>query len=392
MKRIVLTALTAVLCAAPMTASAEQVSLNFGGDTYSAGQTTTIADPVARDAFAAGSEVSLTAPVAGSAHLAGFNVTSNAEIGGDVYAMGYSVTVTNTVHGDVTAAGNLVTLRTSVPLPGNARLAGATILIDSPVEGSVLASAGSMTLNTAVTGDFSFFGDTLTFGPGAKVSGKLSIHAPAPVTVPESVASADRVSYQVLQRPDYGSEAGKTAGTVINAFWPVLWAAVIGWGFLFVVGIAGIALLPRLTMSLEIVSVTRPIRKLGLGLLSFAAMIGLVPVALLTLIGIFVVPFVLIFVVLAISVAYLVGVYLVGVRIGAAFSPIDSNTKRAIVLAVALVAGGLLTLVPFLGWFFTLAFLAYGFGIMSALTIAKWGAADAARLDSATPPAAQPAE
>lgn len=392
MKRIVLTALTAAFCAAPMTALADQASFNFGGDIYAYGQTLAITDPVARDAFASGFDVSLTAPVAGSAHLAGYNVTSNAEIGGDVYAAGNSVTVMSNVHGDVTAAASVVTLRTSASLPGNARLAGATILIDSPVEGSVLAAGGSITLNSAVTGDFTFFGETLTFGPGAKVTGKLSLHAPAPISVPESVASADRVSYEVLQRPDYTTEAGKTAGSVINAFWPVLWAAIIWWGFLFLVGIAGIALLPRLTMSLEIVSVTRPIRKLGLGLLSFAAMIGLVPVALLTLIGIFIVPFVLIFVVLAISIAYLVGVYLVGVRIGAAFSPIDSNTKRAIVLAVALVAGGLLSLVPFLGWFFSLAFIAYGFGIMSALTIAKWGAADAARLDSAAPPAVQPAE
>lgn len=390
MKRILTVALAAAFAAVPVAAFAEQVSLAFGGDSYAAGQTTLITDPVARDAFAVGSDVSLTAPVAGNAHLGGFNVNANAEIGGDLYAAGYSVTVTNIVRGSITATGNSVTLRTSAPLPGNARLAGATLVIDNPVEGSVLASAAVMTLNSAINGDFSFFGDSLNFGPGARVDGKLSIHAPAAIAVPPSVASADRVSFEVLQRPDYTSEAGKTAGNVAKAFWPAIWAAALWWFVLFIVGVVCIALLPRLVGNLQIVSGARPFRKLGIGILTFAAMVGLVPVVALTLIGLFVVPFVLIFVVIAFSIAYVVGTYLAGLRIAVAFTPIDTNTKRVIVLAVALVGAGLLTLVPFLGWFVSLALLAFGFGCMASLTMVNWGAGDAARLRDAAPAATQP--
>ena len=49
-----LTAFFALAALLPTASLADQVSLNFGGDTYTAGQTTTISVPVSRDAFAAG--------------------------------------------------------------------------------------------------------------------------------------------------------------------------------------------------------------------------------------------------------------------------------------------------------------------------------------------------
>jgi len=67
---------------------ADQQSFLFGGDSYAAGQITSIAEPVARDAFEAGNTVTLGVAVAGDAHLAGFDVQSNADIGGNLYAAG----------------------------------------------------------------------------------------------------------------------------------------------------------------------------------------------------------------------------------------------------------------------------------------------------------------
>ncbi len=49
----------------PTSSIADQVNLDFGGDIYAAGQTTTISQPVTRDAFAAGYNVTLGAPVTG---------------------------------------------------------------------------------------------------------------------------------------------------------------------------------------------------------------------------------------------------------------------------------------------------------------------------------------
>lgn len=386
-----LTAFLALAALLPTASLADQVSLNFGGDTYAAGQTTTITDPVSRDAFIAGYNVSLGAPVTGSAHMAGYNVNVNAPVGGDLYAAGFAVTITGAVARDITAMGNNVVVNSSAPVPGNARMAGASLVLDSAIAGSLLATAGTLTLNAPVTGDFSFYGENISFGPNARVDGKVSIQAPREIPVPASVAAPDRVTFQQITTPDYAGEAGKTAQNFMSGIWFAVWATVLWWLLLFVIGAAFIALAPRLVGELSALSAARPFRRLGLGTLALASTFGLVLVTIMTLLGIVLLPIVVLYIFVACSLAYLAGVYFVGARIWQAVRPIDSNLQRMLVLAISLVVGGLVTMVPFLGWAITLLLLAFGFGLFAARTIASWGKADAVRLSDSSasvPPAA----
>lgn len=371
----------------PTVSVAEQASLSFGGDTYAAGQTTTINSPVGHDAFAAGYNVTLTAPVTGDAHLAGYNVGSNSSIGGDLYAAGFAVTVTGTIGGDVTAMGNSVVVNSTAALPGNARLAGASIVLDSAVDGSLLASAATLTLNAPVKGDFNFYGEAISFGPNAKVDGKISIQAPKEIAIPASVASADRVTFQQITTPDYAGEAGKTAESIVRGFWFAVWATILWWVLLFVVGAIFIATAPRLVADLFTLAKTHPFRRLGLGALSFSATIGLVLVTVLTVIGIILMPVVILYIFVACSLAYLAGVYFVGTRIWSAIAPVETNLQRIIALAVSLVLGGLLTMVPFLGWAITLLFLAFGFGLIAAHVVKGWQGSDVQPVASDKPAA-----
>ena len=388
MTRIMAALLFAGLLAAPMAARADQVSLQFGGDAYAAGQNASIATPVMRDAFLAGYSIALTAPVTGDAHLAGYSVDASSQIGGDLYAAGFAVTATGSVGGDVTAVGNSVVLKLTSPLAGNARLAGQTIVIDAPIEGSALASANSLTLNTAIAGDFTFYGDTITFGPEARIAGKVSIHAPKEIAVPASVASPDRVSFELLANPDYVGEAGRTAENVVKGFWPMVWGQ-LAWGLLlFVVGALFIAFASRAVAALQTLSEKRPFRRIGLGILAFASVVGLVPVVAMTLVGLLIVPFVLIFAFVACTLAYIAGAYFAASNIGNAFLKVDSNAKRLGVLAGGLVVAALLSLVPFVGWLITLALVTFGFGTIAALIMVRWSQSDTARLQQTTAPAA----
>lgn len=364
---------------------ADDAALTFGGDQFIAGQVTSISAPVQHDAFAVGNDVTLSAPVSGDAHLAGYDVDINADVSGDIYAAGFSVNVTGGVGGDLTAAGNTVTVRSATAVTGNARLAGATVVLGAPVGGFALVTAQSLTLDEPVSGDFSFYGENLTFGPGARVEGMLEIRAPKEIAVPASVAAADRVNFELLDSPDYVSEAGKTAGNVVGRFWPVFWTVAAWWLLLFLVGAALIALLPRAVSALQVASEKRPFRNLGLGILAFAAVLGLVPVVAMTLIGILLLPFVLIFAVIACSLAYLAGAFLVGLRITSAFVAVDTNLKRLGVLAIALIAAALVGMIPLVGWLITLAIVIFGFGTATIVTMVRWSARDASRLSGAQP-------
>ncbi len=382
--------LAGALLALAGSAVAQENRLSFGGDEYAAGQAVTLATPAARDAFLAGYDVSLQAPVAGDAHLAGFNVTSNAAVTGDLYAAGFSVNLLGTVGGDVTAAGNSVSVRPPQPVAGNVRLAGATVTLGGPVAGSALITASTLALDGPVTGDLSFFGENLTFGPGARVDGTLTIQAPKEIAVPATVASADRVKFIERAAPDYASEAGKTAEQVMRSIWPTVWATGIWWLLLFVVGVAFIGLLPRLVAALQVAADRRPFRNLGLGILAFASVVGLVPVFALTIVGIFLLPFVLVFVAIACMLAYLAGTYLIGARIAGAIVPLDTRLKRVVALAASIVVAGLLAMIPVLGWLLSLVLLVFGFGAIAVLTMVRWSSRDAARLAAAEGPAAQP--
>jgi hypothetical protein len=386
----VLPALFVVAALLPTASLADQVNLTFGGDTYAAGQNTTINEPAGRDAFAAGYNVTLSAPVTGNAHMAGYNVNVNAPVGADLYAAGFAVTVTATVARDITAMGNTVVVDSTAPVPGNARLAGASLVVDSPIEGSLLASAATLSINAPISGDFSFYGETISFGPNARVDGKVSIQAPREIAVPATVASADRVTFQQITTPDYTGEAGKVAETFVRGVWFAVWATIVWWLLLFVVGAAFIATAPRLVADLSALSAARPFRRLGVGTLAFASTLGLVIVTAMTLIGIVLLPFVVLYVLVACSLAYLAGVYFVGTRIWQGIRPIETNTQRLLVLAVSLVLGGLVTMVPFLGWPVTLLLLAFGFGLVAARVIAGWGKSDAIQLNKTTPASPSP--
>jgi cytoskeletal protein CcmA (bactofilin family) len=375
----------ALLIATVGAARADESHFNFGGDQYAAGQGVGIAVPVDRDAFAAGYDVSLSAPVTGDAHLAGYSVTAGAAITGNLYAAGQSVGIKGAVGGDVTALANTITLDPAAPVAGNVRLAANTVTLGAPVNGSALIAVQTLRLDSTIAGDFSFFGETITFGPNARITGKLDIHAPEPIDVPASVAPADRVAYTQLSGPDYATEAGKTAEHVVKSIWPAVWATGIWWLLLAVAGLAFITLGAGLVARLDTAARGRIGRQLTLGIFGFAATVGLVPVFAMTLIGIFLVPFVLIFVVVICALAYLSGTYLIGSRIGERLTPIDSAFKRLGVLVASIVVAGLLGMMPILGWLITLALLILGFGAFGLLTLNRWTAADARRL--APPPA-----
>jgi hypothetical protein len=361
------TLMSICLLAGLFPAQAEEASLSFGGDQFAAGQVSSIATPVQHDAFVVGNDVTLSGVVSGDAHLAGFNVHASADVTGDLYAAGFSVTGTAGVGGDVTAAGNTVTLRSASPVSGNVRLAGGTVILAAPVAGSALITARDFTLDQTIAGDLSFYGEALTFGPTAKVGGTLSIRAPSQIAVPQSVASPDRVHFEQLNSPDYVSEAGKSAGGVLDRFWPVFLTVVAWWALLFIVGTLCITLLPKTLAGLELASQKRPFRNMGLGILVFATVLGLVPVLAMTVVGILLLPIAILFAVLAASLAYLTGGFLIALRVANAVTPIDTNLKRLGVLAVTLIAVALLGMLPFIGWLLTLVLLVFGFGVIASM-------------------------
>lgn len=387
LRALVLFALVALL---PAVAVADDLkSFDFGGDQFVSGQSPALSAP-AHDAFLAGGSVNLGQPVSGNAHMLGMNVNADAAVTGSLYAAGFSIEVTAPVGGAVTAAGNNVTVKAPATVGGNARLAGATITLAAPVAGSALVSGRSLSLTSAVAGDLDFYGEDMTFGPDAKVNGTLSIHAPKPITVPESVASPDRVKYEVLTNPDIATQTGGTARNLVGSFWPAAWAMVSWWVLLFVVGALLIVLAPHSYGATREVAAHRPWRNIGAGILAFAAAIGLIAVLAMTIVGIVLIPVDVLLIAVFCVLGYIVGTYFVTLKVASGLTRVDSNAGRLGVLAGGLVIAGVLSLIPVVGWLVSLVLTLFGMGVIAVAIFNRPPAAAAADGPTAPPASAQP--
>jgi len=98
-----------------------------------------------------------------------------------------------------------------------------------------------------------------------------------------------------------------------------------------------------------------------------------------------VVPFLIVFAIIACSLAYVTGVYLIGRAIGARFTTVATAGRKVVVLALSLILAGLLTMIPFLGWLISLGIVAYGFGVIAAMIMTHWSADDRSRLAGLQP-------
>ncbi|MDO9525568.1 MAG: hypothetical protein Q7J57_08520 [Gemmobacter sp.] len=327
------------------------------------------------DVFASGGAVLTKGRVAGDAHVAGFDLDLEAEVAGDLYAAGATATLRAPVGGDLSMIGFSLRTTDTAVITGNARMLGSTITIDGPVEGALAATGGEVALNAAVTGDALLQGGTITFGPRARISGTLTYSAPEPVTIPPEVIPAGRVVYHKTpplmarfehmrdQRDGWpGRDMPALPGTLA-----LVTAFLVTLGFLILLGGALLALAPQRVETLRRSGTQRPALMVLFGLLGIATLMGLVPVAVMTVIGLPFVPIVVLAILVVWTLGYVFGAYVVALRLYLAF---DGHEDPGLGLRIALLGCGvlvfsLLNFVPVLGWMVNFVLVLFGIGALS---------------------------
>jgi hypothetical protein len=341
--------------------------ITVGGDAYVSGARASLSDPSARDAFLSGFTVDLTGKVEKDVSAAGFDVDVNAPVGQDFYAAGFSIKVNQPIAEDVTAAGFSIYLGPQAAIGGNARLTAGSVEIDAPIAGSVIAAAGSLTMNGTVTGDARLTAGKLVFGPNAKIGGALTYFAAEPITIPASVIAADRVHYEKLEAKAVAETARQAMGEGRFGFWPtfatVLAAFVLLIAFLAAMAAMLFAFAPKLTEDLRADAMASPFRSILLGILGLSMIFGLMPVSMMTLIGIPLMPIILLGAIALWIAGYLLGAYGTSMHVAAAFNRTpQSPGARLLVLVIGLVIIAALNFIPIIGWLINLAVVFLGLG------------------------------
>ena len=375
----------------------------FGGDTYASGQTPKLDDPSPRSVFVSGFSPSIDASVAKDAHIAGGHVSIDAPIAGDVYAAGFWVSIDGPVSGDVSASGYSVSLGKAADVGGNTRVASRSLDIDGNLSGSLLAVAQNVTINGEISGDVLVAIDHLTFGPDAKINGSLVYLGPRDADIPASVIDPDRVIHkriagraittlaeltaagETLNKLKDG-KAVKTAVEVTAAKKAVqvtavalsgheqksFWTELADFIAALVINLIVVALLfwlmPRRTELTRARLQDRPLGSLGYGFIAMAALIGVVPVAALTIVGIVLIPFFILFAVIVCYIAYLLAAYALAWWALNAIKPVPQTfVNRLLATAAGLALFSLLHYVPYVGWIANIAITFLGLGAVFAL-------------------------
>jgi hypothetical protein len=354
----------AILAVAPAFAQSEESAPATGGDLYRGGSSVLVDTPGLRDVFSAGERIDLASPISGAAHLAGRRIETKGDIGGALYAFGQDIRVEAPVAGSASLAGYDVEILGAVG--GNLRAAGRNVALRAPVEGAALIAGDTVEIDAAIAGDAAITADTLTFGEGATIGGRLTLYSDAddPIAVPESVIPADRIDREPLgDRPMYERMTGPGAAALLAAF-------VIGVLVLAAFATIAAAVAPRgMARAGEVVSEGR-FRALAYGFLTQATLIGAAILLVLTIVGAILSPFVILASVLLGFVGYLVGVYLLGDWVVTRFGALEADTlpEHALAALAGALFASLLTLLPFVGW---LVFIALSLTGVGAMTIAR---------------------
>ena len=298
-----LRALMPILCLLAAPAFAETAVLSIAQDRYEVGASVRFEGPAVTDLFMAGNRVVVAAPVAGSAHLAGRRVAVEAAVAGDLFAAGYGVQVSAPVGGDATVSGYEVTVG---PVTGNLRAVGAEVSA-GPVGGYALITGADVTLTGAIAGDAVLVADQIDFGPEAKVAGTLTIYAedPAQINVPATVAPAARVRIERQDSFDKGDWDQRMP--VKLPVWRIISGFLTGVVISGLIAALVIAVAPKAVQNWRELALAQPGRAIWSGFLVTSALAGSGFVLMLTIIGVFLLPVMLIITCVAIFAGYALG-------------------------------------------------------------------------------------
>jgi hypothetical protein len=350
-------------------ALAETSLLTIAQDRYEAGANLRFDGAPVQDLFMAGNRVVVAAPVGGSAHLAGRRVTVEGAVAGDLFAAGYRVEVTGAVGGDATAMGYEVI---TGAVTGNLRATGSEITV-GPVGGYALIIGADVSLTGSIAGDAVLVADDITFGPGATVAGALTIYAedPARVSVPETVAPAARVT--IAQRASYDRADWSRMTPPRPSLWQIVGGFLVGVLISGLIAAMVIVIAPKAVQSWRELALAHPGRAIWSGFLVTSALAGSGFVLMLTIIGVFLLPVMLIVTAVAIFAGYALGSYVLGVGLwlAAGRAMPDGIAGKFGLACLGAFLAGLAWLVPVAGWFFVLGLTMLGIGTLAAFALPR---------------------
>jgi len=332
-------------------ASAEVVD----DDLYVGANTVNVDGAVKGDLWAVGNTVMLNGPVGGGVVALGQRVTVSGDADRAVRVAGQTVSVSGTVAGDLVVAGSEVYVTGTAVIRGDLYVAAGSVRIDGVVEGDVMGGAGDVVLANEVEGNVELKVESLTLLSTANVHGDLTYTSEEELDMASEAIVGGEIEHNVPE-----VEEDREPFPFI-LFGGVL-AKVIGFLVAFIAGLVLILWTPKRLTSIADSIASRPGKSAGWGaLVLFAVPIGAIIVCF-TIVGIAVGVIALALWGVAIYLAQVPVGLLIGRLVLGRFRAVQSRGLMLAALALGLLILKLLSLIPYVGFFITLAAMVFGLG------------------------------
>lgn len=238
---------------------------------------------------------------------------------------------------------------------GDVWLSGGRVSLDGDVAGGARLRGGEVVIGGHVAGDVTVQARHVRVASDARIDGNLTVDGPNDAQIAEGAVIGGTVSHQ-----DTGQMA-RWAGSVI---WVFLLAALIGYLYLFVVGLLMIVICPGFVARNQEILSQRGFAAFGIGALFILVGPPLIGLLMITVIGI---PFAF-GALLVYVLACMVSIPLAGTTLARRFASgrkAEVSRGRIILLYVlVLVVFWLIALIPFVGGLFWMIMSMLGLGLM----------------------------
>ncbi|MEW6324869.1 MAG: hypothetical protein AB1515_05735 [Nitrospirota bacterium] len=325
---------------------------------------------VNRDYFAAGRVIEIFGTVNGDVYAAGGQVIINGQINGDLLAAGGAVSISGNVEQDVRVAGgqitiggdigrNLTVAGGNVELTDSARIrgglvaAGGAVGLAAPVGKDAKIAAGNATLSNAISGNLTAAAGELRLTSRAAVAGDVTYWSRNEASIDSSARVGGVLRRKTMpEMPAPGAMLWGFAGLI-------LFVKLVNFVSTLILGMLCIALAPGSTQSVVLTLRARPWASLGVGFIALVTVPAAAGVLAATVLGI---PLALM-----ITALYLIAIYVARIFAilwaGSAWSVRRGRPVRpGWALVMGLVVYSVVTLIPFVGGFVTLAAILFGLG------------------------------
>ena len=338
------------------------VSHRVGSDYFGAGGSLNLTESVDGDAFLAGGHVSTASEIQGDLVAAGGEVSLGGAIGDDLYAAGGQVQLDAIVDGNARIGAGDVTVGPATVVTGALTLNGGRIRFDGNTHDYLQANGGEVRIDGTVRGDAEVRAERVQVGPGARIGGKLIVHAERPPVVAEGAQIAGGVEFEqadiAVQFDDGNAVHDFSLGHGVGSF---LWMLGV-----FVAGVLFTLAFPAYSARAADWIGREPLRSLGLGFVVLVCLPILGVLLLITIVGIPLALILFMLYLLLLFLGWVTAALFVG-RKGLALvrsSQPVTTAWRIGALLVAVIALWLVGQVPLIGGWVTFAALVLGIGAL----------------------------